>query len=64
VENARILDERLRKIIREVSGRTGREIKNNLLGDLGERFQTAIEEHSRQETVRMLKLLKKAIEKM
>jgi hypothetical protein len=64
MENARILDERLRKIISEISGRTGREIKHNLLGDLGECFQTAIEEHSRKETTRLLELLKKAIEKM
>lgn len=64
MENARILDERLRKIISEVSGRTGGEIKKNLLGDLGECFQTAIEEHSRRETTRLLELLKKAIEKM
>ncbi|MDD4237437.1 MAG: hypothetical protein PHT62_02595 [Desulfotomaculaceae bacterium] len=64
MENARILDARLRKIISEVSLRTGGEIKKNLLGDLGECFQTAIEEYSRRETTRLLKLLKKAIEKM
>jgi hypothetical protein len=64
VENARILDERLRKIISEISGRTGTEIKKNLLGDLGECFQTAIEEHARKETTRLLELLKKTIEKM
>jgi len=64
VENARILDERLRKIISEISGRAGREIKKDLLGDLDECFQTAIEEHARKETTRLLELLKKAIEKM
>lgn len=64
MENARILDERLRNIISEVSGRTGGEIKKGLLGDLGVCFQTAIEEHSRRETARLLELLKKAIEKM
>lgn len=64
MENARILDERLRKIISEVSGRTGKEIKKNLLGDLGECFQAAMEKHSGKETFRLLELVKKAVEKM
>lgn len=64
MENARVLDERLRKIISEISSRTGREIKKNLLGDLGEYFQTAIEKQSRQETMRLLEQVKNAIEKI
>lgn len=64
MENARILDERLRKIISEIGMRTGGEIKRGLLSDLSDCFQTTIEEHSRRETVRLLGLLKKAIDKM
>lgn len=64
MENARILDQRLRKIISEVSGNTGSEIKKNLLEDLSECFQTTIKEHSRRETARLLELMKRTIEKM
>jgi len=34
MQNARALDERLRKIIREVSDSTGQEIKQNLIEEL------------------------------
>lgn len=64
MEHARILDERLRRIIGEVSGRTGGEIKKNLLGDLEKCVRAAMEEHCEKETVRFLSLLKKAIEKI
>lgn len=64
VENARLLDERLRRIIGEVSGRTGGEIKKNLLSDFEDRVRTALEEHSHRETARLLALLKKTIEKI
>jgi ribosomal protein S7 len=64
VENARLLDERLRKIISEVSSSTGKEIKKNLLKDLTEAFQTTIEAYSRRETTRLLEMLKSTIEKM
>lgn len=64
MENARILDERLRRIISEVSGSTGREIKKNLLTDLTEAFQTTIEVHSRRETKKLLEMLKNTVEKM
>lgn len=64
MENARLLDERLRRIIGEVSGRTGWEIKKNLLSDFGESVRVALEDHSNRETVRMLTLLKRAIEKI
>lgn len=63
MENARLLDERLRKIIGEVSGRTGGEIKKNLLMDFEDRVRSAMEEHSYRETARFLALLKRALEK-
>lgn len=64
MENARLLDERLRRIIGEVSGRTGGEIQKNLLQHFGNCVQAALEEHSKKETARLLALFKKAIEKM
>jgi len=63
LENARLLDARLRKIIGEVSDRTGREIKGNLLQELEAAVNAAIEKHFQKETVRILALLKSTIEK-
>ena len=63
MENARLLDERLRKIIGEVSGRTGGEIKKILMNDFEDRVRSALEEHSQRETARFLALLKRALEK-
>jgi hypothetical protein len=64
VENARVLDERLRKIVKEISSRTGNEIKHDLLGELEAAFHTVMKEYSRKETTRLMMLLKKAVEKM
>ncbi|BAF60203.1 MAG: hypothetical protein HPY89_01515 [Pelotomaculum sp.] len=63
MENARLLDERLRKIISEVSGCAGQEIKKSLLDDFTECVQAALEENSRRAAVRFLALLRKAVEK-
>ncbi|MCG9969187.1 hypothetical protein L9W92_14255 [Pelotomaculum terephthalicicum JT] len=63
MENARLLDERLRKIISEVSGRTGGEIKKNLLREFEAGFKAAMDRHSHEETMRILALLKNAINK-
>jgi len=64
LENARVLDERLRKIVKEISGRTGNEIKHDLLGEVEAAFHTAMEKYSRKEITRLMVLLKKAVEKM
>lgn len=63
MENARLLDERLRKIIGEVSGRTGVEIKKNLLLEFEADCQKTLRQHSPKETLRVLTLLKNAINK-
>ncbi len=63
MDNARLLDERLRRIIGEISGRTGGEIRKNLLHDFGESVRSALEEHSQRETTRLLTIFKKAIDK-
>ncbi|OPY56878.1 MAG: hypothetical protein A4E55_01909 [Pelotomaculum sp. PtaU1.Bin035] len=64
MENTRLLDERLRKIIGNVSERTGREIKKSLLLDFEGSINTAMEKHSHKEIIRMLALLKSAVEKI
>jgi len=64
VENARLLDERLRRIIGEIGGHTGGEIKKNLLGGFEKSVRAALEEHATRETARFLALLKKAVDKI
>lgn len=64
MENARLLDERLRRIIGEVSGRTGREIKKTLLEDFEDRVRSALNEHSHREAARFLAQVKRVIEKI
>jgi len=62
MENARLLDERLRRIIGEVSGHTGGEIKKNLLREFDAGVNAAMNRHSQKETIRILALLKSAID--
>lgn len=60
MQNARALDERLRKIIREVSGSTGREIKR----DLTEELARVIYENRMQQTRDFLESFKQALKKI
>lgn len=64
MENARHLDERLKRIIGEVSKRTGGEINRNLLGDFERSIRSILEEHSRLETFRFLALVKKTVDRI
>lgn len=57
MENARLLDERLRKIIREVSTDTGTEIKRDLVTE----FEKEVGQIIQQEMVTMLKLIRRAL---
>ncbi|SHF38481.1 hypothetical protein SAMN02745218_02114 [Desulfofundulus australicus DSM 11792] len=61
MENARILEERLKRIIREISSQTGNEIRQNLLQELEKEVTDIIHRHSEEEVNRFLNLLKKAI---
>lgn len=63
MENARHLDERLKKIISEVSRRTGGEINRALLSNFEQSVQSILEDRCRRETFRLLTLLKKAVDK-
>ncbi|WP_066636785.1 hypothetical protein [Desulfolucanica intricata] len=61
MENARILDERLKKIIREISGKTGANIKQELLQELESRVNAIIKEQSRNQLTGVLISLKKVL---
>ncbi|MHB1044107.1 MAG: hypothetical protein ACYC0Q_14895 [Eubacteriales bacterium] len=64
MENARMLDERLRRIIGEVGGRAGGEIKKSLLADYEAKMALVVEAQVMRETARFLKLLKEAVNKL
>ncbi len=64
MENARLLDERLRRIIWEISEKTGGEIKKNLISEIKDCFSTIIEEQHRKDITDFLKLLKAAVDNM
>lgn len=61
MENARVLEERLKRIIRDVSNHTGKEIKRDLMVELEKEISDIIRQNSHQELTRLLKLLKEAI---
>ncbi len=60
MENARALDERLRKIIAEISDNTGREIKRNLLEELAR----VMEENQSREMRQFLVSLQRALKRL
>jgi len=64
VENARLLDERLRRIISEVGKRTGGEINKTLLSEFEHSVRVILDERCRSETARFLALFKKAVERI
>lgn len=60
MENARALDDRLRKIIREVSDSTGREMKQRLVEDVVQK----VEENNSTELKQFLMTLNRALKKI
>ena len=62
MENARILDERLKKIVQDISGKTGDNIKQNLLQELEDRFSTIIVELSEKKLSDLLLSVKKNLD--
>lgn len=64
MENARNLDERLRRIIKEISRNTGGEIKTDLLKEFEARWLHQSQEQNRESMVQTLKSLKQAIDKL
>lgn len=64
MENARALDERLRKIIREVGNRTGGEIKRDLLQEFELSFSQIANYNSRTSLARTLTLFKQVLDEI
>lgn len=60
MQNARTLDERLRKIIKEVSSNTGQEIKRDLIEEL----TRVVNEYRTKEISSFLESFKQAIKKI
>ncbi len=57
MENARLVEEKLKRIIREVSAGTGTEMKRDLVAEL----EKGIGQIVQQEMVTMLKLIRRAL---
>ena len=64
MENARLLDERLKRIIGEVGYRTSGEIKKNLLQEIEKSFLSVLEAHNRRETMRLLSLFSDVVNRI
>lgn len=64
MENARLLDERLRRIIKEVGSRTGDEIKSLMIGDFSREVDRITGQNNERQLIRLLTLLKKSIDEI
>lgn len=64
MENARMLEDRLRRIIKEISRHTGGEIKTELLQEIESRWQQLAREQNQQNTLHTLKTIKQALDKL
>ena len=64
MDNARALDERLRRIIREISNSTGGEIKQNLVNEFTSNIESTIKQLSENHSIKVLLELRSAIRKL
>lgn len=64
MENARQLDDRLRSIIREVSSRTGGEIKLQLVEEFTRSVDLVTAQNNRRQAVLILSMLKKSLDEL
>ncbi len=64
MENARLLDERLRRIIREISSRTGGELKVQIVEEFTRAVDRITEQNQRRQTVRMMAILKRSLDEL
>ncbi|GBF35507.1 hypothetical protein DCCM_4636 [Desulfocucumis palustris] len=62
MENARLLDERLKKIIKEIGSKTGEEVKSLVIGDIIREVETITARNSQRQLIKMLSMLKKAVD--
>lgn len=64
MDNARLLDERLRRIIREVSTRTGGEIKLQMVEDFTRAVDRITEQAHHRHTIIFMHLVKKSLDQL
>ncbi|MFZ5634418.1 MAG: hypothetical protein ACOY40_16415 [Bacillota bacterium] len=64
MDNARQLDERLRRIIREVSARTGGEIKLQMVEDFTRAVDQITDQSHRRQAVKFMSMLKRSLDEL
>ncbi len=64
MDNARQLDERLRRIIREVSTRTGGEIKLQMVEDIARAVDRITQQSHRRQAADFMSMLKKSLDEL
>ncbi len=64
MDNARLLDDRLRRIIREVSTRTGGEIKVQVVEDFTRAVDRITDQNNRRQAVNLMTMLKKSLDEL
>ncbi|MCL5057417.1 MAG: hypothetical protein M1130_05365 [Actinobacteria bacterium] len=64
MENARQLDERLRRIVREVSARTGGEIKIQMVEEFTRSVDAINAQSSRSQAAYLMLMLKKSLHEL
>ncbi len=64
MENARLLDERLKKIIREISSKTGEEVKSVVIEDIIREVETVTARNNERQLIKLLLMLKKAMDEI
>lgn len=64
MDNARLLDDRLRRIIREVSARTGGEIKVQMVEDFTRAVDQASDQIHRRQTISFMSMLKRSLDEL
>ncbi|MFZ5646358.1 MAG: hypothetical protein ACOY30_01930 [Bacillota bacterium] len=62
MENARVLDERLRRIIREVSARTGGEIKVQMVEEFTRSVDRISVHNSQMQAISLMSMLKRSLD--
>ncbi|GEM_PF-612428 len=64
MENARLLDERLRRIIREVSTRTGSEIKVQMVEEFTRSVDHITDQHHRRQSIKFMSMIKRSLDEL
>lgn len=64
MENARLLDERLCRIIREVSNRTGGEIKIQMVEEFTRMVDHITDQGYRRRTINLMSMIKKSLDEL